>query len=412
MGRLLVALTLILLAGASLAYVQPWQPRLIVLRKGGNGPPDIMLLHGDGSTPAHLLRYTRSIGFPAEGRFLFPEAPDVIAREHGLPGGRAWWDLDLAAYRRPGQLGVDLTSIDPRGLQRAAKLVRNSLGREGNSKAHPFVLGGFSQGAMVACEVAFNSDEPLSALVLLSGAYVDSTGWGWKAAKRRGLRVFIAHGRQDDIYPFDQAERLWHGLEKGQGDGQRGVDVTFVPFDGGHEITAEVQRALGIFLAQIREAAWRKQSDLAAADVAPPASSNVRGVRSFPDGLPICDSNASRRAMAPLDPALDLVGKKVTFTGTLSLEKRRMCTLKGCVSGHCCNSCAIRWQIAGPGNSDATISLRRNLLNLSECERPPAIRMPVVATGVLVLDAGIIIQEQEPRFSLEQANLCVIGPWR
>ena len=210
-----VALTLMLLAGAWLAYVQPWQPRLLVLRKGGEGPPDIMLLHGDGSTPAHLLRYSQSIGFPADGRFLFPEAPDLIARKHGLPGGRAWWDLDLAVYRRPGPLGVDLTSIDPRGLQRAAKLVRNSLAGEGNSKAHPFVLGGFSQGAMVACEVAFNSDEPLSALVLLSGAYVDSTGWGWKAAKRRGLPVFIAHGRQDDIYPFDQAERLWHALERG-----------------------------------------------------------------------------------------------------------------------------------------------------------------------------------------------------
>jgi phospholipase/carboxylesterase len=163
-------LTLILLAGALLAYVPPWQPRLLVLREGGKGPPDIMLLHGDGSTPAQLLRDTRSIGLPADGRLLLPQAPDVIARKHGLPGGRAWWDLDLAVYRRPGQRGVDLTSIDPRGLQRAAKLVRNSMGREGNSKAHPFVLGGFSQGAMVACEVAFNSDEPLSALAKLRKA--------------------------------------------------------------------------------------------------------------------------------------------------------------------------------------------------------------------------------------------------
>jgi phospholipase/carboxylesterase len=405
-----LTLTLSLLAGASLAYVQPWQPRLVLLRVGGKGPPNLMLLHGDGSSPAHLLRDTRSIGFPAEGRVLFPQGPDASSREHGLPDGRTWWDLDLTLYRRREQPGVDLTSIDPRGLQRAARLVGNTLDREGNSAAHPFVLGGFGQGAMVACEVAFNSDEPLSGLVLLSGAYVDSTGWGWKSPKRRRLPVFIAHGRQDDVYPFDQAERLWHALEKGQDDGNGGVDVTFVPFDGGHEITAEVQMALAIFLAQIRQAGWRKQSGLAGDTLAPPAPSNVRDLPDFPDGLPTCDSNVKRGATAPLNPALELVGKKVTFTGTLSLGRRRTCTLMGCPGG-CCNTCAIGWQVAGFGSSDATISLHRSLI-WKECERAPSsIEIPVVATGSLVVNALAMIGET-PRFSLAQANLCTTGPRR
>lgn len=172
---------------------------------------------------------------------------------------------------------------------------------------------------MVACEVAFSSDEPLSALVLLSGTYVDSTGWGWNSARRRGLPVFIAHGRQDEIFPFDQAERLSRALARGQGEGQEGVDVTFVPFDGGHEITPEVERALGIFLARLRESAWRKHSEAASSGLPPAQPSLVKHSRSFPDRLPSCAPTTNMSVPAIFDPGLALVGKEVTFTGTLSL---------------------------------------------------------------------------------------------
>jgi phospholipase/carboxylesterase len=203
-----------------------------------------MLLHGYGSAAEHWLPYTQTIPFPPQGQFLFPQAPEMIARQDGLLDGRAWWDLNLAAHHRPEKLGVDLTNEDPRGLEWAAKLVRRSLAREGNSKAHPFVLGGFSQGAMVACEVAFSSDEPLAALVILSGTPVDQAGWRSRMATRRGMPVFMAHGRADNVLPFDLAERLHGELVTA------GLAVTFVPFDGGHEIPEEVVTALGEFLAR------------------------------------------------------------------------------------------------------------------------------------------------------------------
>jgi phospholipase/carboxylesterase len=151
--------------------------------------------------------------------------------------------LDLAAHRRAGKPGVDLTLEDPLGLERAAKLVRRSLSREGNSRTHPFVLGGFSQGAMVACEVAFSSDEPLAALVILSGTPLDRAGWKSRMALRKGLPVFMSHGRTDNILPYDLAERLHADLVAA------GLLVTFIPFDGGHEIPEEVVTALGAFLA-------------------------------------------------------------------------------------------------------------------------------------------------------------------
>jgi phospholipase/carboxylesterase len=235
----------VLLAGSGLACWLPWQTRLQVLRKGGKGPPNLVLLHGYGSAAEHWLPYAQTISFPPVGRFLFPQAPEMIARTDGVLDGRAWWNLDLAAHRQPGKLGVDLTQEDPDGVRRAAKLVCRAIDREGNTRAHPFVLGGFSQGAMVACEVAFSSDEPLAALVILSGTPLDRAGWRSGVAKRKGLPIFMSHGRADNILPFDLAERLHAELVAA------GLAVTFVPFDGGHAIPEEVVTALGAFLVRV-----------------------------------------------------------------------------------------------------------------------------------------------------------------
>ena len=98
---------------------------------------------------------------------------------------------------------------------------------------------------MVAAQVAFQSDEPLRALVLLSGTIVDEAAWKANYGRRKGLRVFIAHGRTDPTLSFDVAERLQSDLSAA------GLEVTWFPFDGGHETPAEVVTALNAFLARL-----------------------------------------------------------------------------------------------------------------------------------------------------------------
>lgn len=240
-----IVLALLFVLAPLLASWQPSRPTLTVLHAGGKGPPSVMLLHGFGSSAEHLLPYARTIALPPTGRFSFPQAPEPLIRSDGWVQGRAWWLLDLAAHMRPGKTGVDLSDEDPRGLVHAAALVRQTLSDEGNSKGRPFVLGGFSQGAMVACEVAFGSDEPLAALVVLSGTPMDRAGWRARMSKRRGLPVFMSHGRTDDILLFDRAVRLRDDMIAA------GIQVTFVPFAGGHEIPGEVVDALGKFLAKV-----------------------------------------------------------------------------------------------------------------------------------------------------------------
>jgi phospholipase/carboxylesterase len=107
------------------------------------------------------------------------------------------------------------------------------------------MLGGFSQGAMVACQVAFTSDEPLAALVILSGTPINERTWLMQMRRRKGLPVFMSHGRNDTILPFELAERLKADMTAA------GFEVTFVPFGGSHEIPAEVVIALNDFIAKI-----------------------------------------------------------------------------------------------------------------------------------------------------------------
>jgi phospholipase/carboxylesterase len=226
---------------------QPWLTRLSAVREGGKGPPTLVLLHGYASSADHWIPFSQSIALPPNGRFLFPQAPETTQRTDGGPDGWAWWGLDLSIHLRPGRDGTDLSRDDPEGLKRAARQVRSLLSTEGNSVKHPFILGGFSQGAMVACQIAFLSDEPLSALVVLSGTPINEKTWRTEMGRRKGLPVFMSHGHNDAILPYELAERLKAEMIAA------GMSVTFVPFEGSHEVPAEVVIALNDFLSKINK---------------------------------------------------------------------------------------------------------------------------------------------------------------
>ncbi len=233
------------LVAVGLSFWWPWRTRLLAISAGGNGPPTVVLLHGFGSSAEEWLPFAKTVTLAPEARFLFPQGPELVRRTDGAVPGRAWWNLELAQHRRVGLPGVDLRDENPAGLVRAGDLVRAFFSDIGDRRAHPVILGGFSQGAMVSCQVAFASDEPLAALVLLSGTPGNVAAWRAGFAKRKRLPVFMSHGRFDQILPFDLAEGLRKELVAA------GLEVTFVGFDGGHEIPEEVVLRLREFLAKI-----------------------------------------------------------------------------------------------------------------------------------------------------------------
>ncbi len=207
---------------------------LSAIIRGGDGPPSLVLLHGYGSNAEDWLQFVETIQLPPNGRFVFPQGP-----WRGPGGARGWWWLHLESYVPKGQTLPDLSAADPGGIKVASRLVRDFL----DDVPAPIVLGGFSQGAMLSGEIAFQTEQPLAGLVLIGGTTVNEAAWVDRFAGRRSLPIFIAHGRHDGILPFAIADRFRTKLQAA------GLDVTWVPFEGGHDIPAEVVRQLNTFLA-------------------------------------------------------------------------------------------------------------------------------------------------------------------
>jgi phospholipase/carboxylesterase len=218
-------------------------------REGSGDGPLIVLLHGFGAPGDDLVGLWRQLAVPAGTRFAFPEA--TLALDPAtFGGGRAWWMIDwgkLEAALASGQ-SRDLTADVPEGLaparERALELL-DALERELGAPPEKTLLGGFSQGAMLACDLTLRSSRKLAGLVMMSGTLLAENEWAPLMPARAGLRVLMSHGRTDPLLPFELAERLKVLLTVS------GLRVTWVPFSGGHGISDGVIDELGRFASEV-----------------------------------------------------------------------------------------------------------------------------------------------------------------
>ncbi len=212
--------------------------------KGGGDGPLVILLHGFGAPGDDLVSLSEALDAPSGTRFLFPEGP--LSLNPGF-GGRAWWLIDMARFQADRAAGRirDLSHVIPRGLAPAREQVLTLLAelpRRLHVDYTRTVIGGFSQGAMLSCDVALRSAHPFAGLVQLSGTLLAKPEWAPLLPTRKGLPVFQSHGSHDDVLPYLMAERLRDAMQ------QAGLAVEWHGFRGGHEIPPPVVVRLGSFL--------------------------------------------------------------------------------------------------------------------------------------------------------------------
>ncbi|KAH8098674.1 hypothetical protein JL720_1634 [Aureococcus anophagefferens] len=164
---------------------------IVAMLHGVNAPPDDLVPLCDPM--GQLLGGTRCV-------FAFPSA------------GPQWWDLDpnrwaaaaatgegaLASLIREPPAGFDACRSD--GLAFVAAL------RETFPQG-ALVLGGFSQGAMTATDLALSlpKDAPLAGILHMSGAPLVVEKWARDLAERRH-HILISHGEADPTLPFVAGE--------------------------------------------------------------------------------------------------------------------------------------------------------------------------------------------------------------
>lgn len=213
--------------------------------KGGGRGPLVLLLHGFGAPGDDLVPLADALNVPAGTRFVFPEGP--LSLSFGPGNARAWWLIDMARIAQDRAAGRvrDLSQDIPKGLAPVRETMLSFLKEiEQKLDADPkkTVLGGFSQGAMLSCDLLLHTDRPYAGLVQLSGNILAQPIWGPLLPKRKGLPVFQSHGVQDEILPYIGAERLRDTLA------HAGLSVEWHNFRGGHEIPRVVLQRLGLFI--------------------------------------------------------------------------------------------------------------------------------------------------------------------
>jgi len=204
-----------------------------------------MLLHRFGAPWVELVSLWPALYVPRRTRFLFPEGP--LSLPLGFGESRAWWMLDPERRNRDIAAGCarDLSHEVPSGLAEARERMTALLDeaeRRLGTDPNQLVLGGFSQGAMLACDLVLRTNRPFAGLAILSGTLIAKEEWVSLMPKRRGLLVLQSHGSQDPLLPLFLAEQLRDLLA------QAGLAVEWVGFRGGHEIPDLVLGRLGAFI--------------------------------------------------------------------------------------------------------------------------------------------------------------------
>jgi phospholipase/carboxylesterase len=203
--------------------------------KGGNL---VVVLHGWRARGDDLVSLARRLAQPRT-RFLVPAAP---LPEPG--GGRAWWRRE--GPERPAPTWKDELPLDHRPSPQlaAARQAIQTLLRGARERYAPDSISviGFSQGAMLALDVALAADPAVQRVAALSGVLLADSLPALHVKKAASPAVFVSHGRTDPVLPFAGGASIESVLTP------HGYRVTFFPFDGGHEIPAAVVEQLGRFL--------------------------------------------------------------------------------------------------------------------------------------------------------------------
>ena len=204
----------------------------------------IVFLHGYGMRAADLTPFAHSLAIPGVA-YAFPQAPTMASS-----GGYAWWSFAEEGAANLRQRPRDLAEANPPGRAQARGLIRELLAAlAAETGGRPVLLAGFSQGGMLACDTVLIEQVRVAGLAMMSASRIAVDEWRTRTDRLQGLRAFVSHGRADEELAFAAGRRLEQFLTSG------GAQVTWVPFEGGHEIPFPVWRQFRNFARETRHAA-------------------------------------------------------------------------------------------------------------------------------------------------------------
>ncbi|MCC3156486.1 dienelactone hydrolase family protein [Hymenobacter sp. 15J16-1T3B] len=180
----------------------------------------VLLLHGVGGNELNLLPVGAQLA-DARTLVLSVRAPLVFG-----PAGFGFYQVDFST----GQPVYDQAQ-QQRGQELLLRFIGEATARYGVPAGQVYLLG-FSQGAIMAYDVALRHPGQVRGVLAFSGRLLEeSRQHHAPAAEVQRVQFFLSHGRHDNTLPAfyaDQAAAFLRTL---------GVAPHYEAFEGGHEIS-------------------------------------------------------------------------------------------------------------------------------------------------------------------------------
>lgn len=192
----------------------------------------IIWLHGLGADHSDFEPIVPELGLPPSVRFVFPDAPIRAVTINNGMRMRAWYDI---LQFGPGP-------EDEAGIRESQAIVEGLIAQAGVPPGR-VVLAGFSQGGAIVLHTALRHPQRLAGVVALS-TYVPLQAKleGELSEANRGIPIFMAHGRFDDIIPLPRASASRDLLAR------LGCQVEWREYDMPHSVCMEEIGHVSAFL--------------------------------------------------------------------------------------------------------------------------------------------------------------------
>jgi phospholipase/carboxylesterase len=186
--------------------------------------PTVFVLHGRGADARDMADLAPLIDHGY--RFVFPNAPEPFEPSPGFSFGYTWFDSWPA---------------EPSSIARSRELLLRFIDEVIERYPTPpgkVIVGGFSQGGLMALDVGFRTKQKPAGIVVMSGALYEEDPPPFSP----DIPVLMVHGTEDDMLPVQLAHRARRILE------QKGVRVEYHEFPMGHYVTPESMAVVGAFI--------------------------------------------------------------------------------------------------------------------------------------------------------------------